>query len=93
MLEMGFSFQEGMAVGLFVAIMVFESLFPFRKQLGRWRHFGKNALFAAINSGVTGLATAAAWKRHIIVIQSQGDVLLVVVFAVGPASVSATTAI
>ena len=56
--EIEFSFQEGMAFGLFVAIMVFESLFPFRKQLGRWRHFGKNALFAAINSGVTGLATA-----------------------------------
>ena len=58
MLEIGLDFREGMAISLFVAIVFFESLFPFRKQLGRWRHFGKNALFAVINSAITGLAAA-----------------------------------
>jgi len=52
------SAMEAAPVLLFLAIVLFESLFPFRKLLGRWKHFGKNALFALVNSLVTGLAAA-----------------------------------
>lgn len=56
--EVQLSIREVAPVVLFIAIVLFESLFPFRKQLRRWKHFGKNALFSLVNSVITGLAAA-----------------------------------
>ncbi len=48
--------EQLVAIALFVAIGLFEILFPFREYFGRIKHFGKNVVFALINSVVTGLA-------------------------------------
>jgi sterol desaturase/sphingolipid hydroxylase (fatty acid hydroxylase superfamily) len=46
------------SICVFVAILLFEMLFPFREYVGRLRHFGKNMIFALMNAVITGLSAA-----------------------------------
>ena len=47
------------AMVIFVLIVLFEILFPFRKYLRRIRHYSKNVVFSLINTIITGLSGAA----------------------------------
>lgn len=53
----------GVAVSMFIAIALFESLFPARAYLKRFRHIGKNGLFSIINSAILAVfgATINLW--------------------------------
>jgi len=46
------------AVTLFTAIILFETLFPFRAYFNRLKHYGKNAIFSLLNGLLTGLSSA-----------------------------------
>ncbi len=59
MTEDSLSTTQVISICVFVAILLFEVLFPFREYVGRLRHFGKNMIFALINAVITGLSSAA----------------------------------
>ena len=63
MLDQTLSLSQLLSIGVFVAVLLLEILFPFRKYLFRLRHFGRNAVLGIANTVVMGLfgATANVW--------------------------------
>lgn len=59
MLPLSLSQSHIIAVVLFLCMVLFEVLFPFRRHVRRVRHYGKNVVFSLMNIAVLGLSGAA----------------------------------
>jgi sterol desaturase/sphingolipid hydroxylase (fatty acid hydroxylase superfamily)/rhodanese-related sulfurtransferase len=68
--------QKIISISILVLIVLIETLFPFRKYLGRIRHYGKNAVFSIINGIITGFTSAALYVYIFLFTQEHGFGLL-----------------